>query len=82
MQISLDGGETYVDAPQGVRIVIDDVTVQNRSQSGPGEDSPVGLHINCTHEGVICDAWGGDSNLGTSSEMYEDLVERLVAENE
>ena len=75
MLVSLDGGETFVPATQGVRIVYK-VFV-------PGEDDPGELHLNATTEGIIADLWVSrqehlDHNLGTSSEMLDDVVDRLV----
>lgn len=75
MLVSLDGGETFVPATQGVRIVYK-VFV-------PGEDDPGELHLNATNEGIISDLWVSrdehlDHNLATSSEMLDDVVARLV----
>lgn len=77
IKISLDGGRTFVDAPEGVRVIYDEVMI-------PGEDSSGELHLNLTHEGVISDLWTTrdepiDHNIGTSSEMLDDLVFRLVS---
>jgi hypothetical protein len=74
--VSLDGGKTFVPASSGVRIIYKDVLV-------PGEDAPGELHLNATTEGLISDLWVSreehlDHNLGTSSQMVDDLVERLV----
>jgi hypothetical protein len=76
MKVSLDGGKTFVDAPEGVRVVYDGVLI-------PGEDGTGELHLNLTDEGVISDLWTTrdeplDHNIGTSSELLEDMVERLV----
>lgn len=76
IQVSLDGGETYQDAPSGVRIVYHDMPI-------PGEDANGELHINATEEGLIMDVWATrdeplDHNIGTSSEMSAEIVERLV----
>lgn len=74
--VSLDGGKTFVPAASGVRIIYKDVLV-------PGEDAPGELHLNATPEGLISDLWVTreehlDHNLGTSSELLDDLVVRLV----
>lgn len=76
MKVSLDGGKTFVEVTEGVRVVYEGVMV-------PGEDSPGELHLNLTQEGVVSDLWASreeqlDHNLGTSSQLVEDLVERLV----
>lgn len=74
--VSLDGGKTFMPAPNGIRIIYKGVFV-------PGEDEPGELHLNATTEGLISDLWVTreehlDHNLGTSAQMVDDLVERLV----
>ena len=76
MLVSLDGGQTFVPVTDGVRIIYKNVAV-------PGEDEPGELHLNATSEGLISDLWVSrddllDHNLGTSAQMVDDLVERLV----
>lgn len=76
MFVSLDGGKTFLPATSGVRIIYKNVPV-------PGEDEPGELHLNATSEGVISDLWVSreehlDHNLGTSSELVDDMIERLV----
>lgn len=76
IRISLDGGKTFLDAADGVRIVYDDVLI-------PGDEHGGELHLNLTHEGVISDLWTardapGGQLVGTSCEMVEDVVERLA----
>lgn len=76
MRVSLDGGETFVVAPQGVRVVYADVMV-------PGEADGGSLHVNLTHEGIVSDLWTTreeplDHNVGTRAEMLDDLVSQLV----
>lgn len=78
MKYSIDGGLTYQEAPEGVRVVLEDVMV-------PGEDDGQ-LHINLTNEGIISDIWVTrdeplDHNLGTSSQMYDDMMEAMIEEN-
>lgn len=78
MKISLDGGQTFIEAPEGVRVVYGGVMI-------PGEDGRGELHVNLTHEGVISDLWTTrdeplDHNIGTRAEMLDDLVERLVGD--
>ena len=74
--VSLDGGQTFSPANQGVRIIYTGVPV-------PGEDSPGELHVNATVEGLISDLWVSrdgslDHNLGTCAQSLDDLVEQLV----
>ncbi len=99
MKVSLDGGVTYVEAPEGVRIIYEEVMI-------PNKDDPGELHINATHEGLITDVWVSnpgelhtsitnegsladtwvpnngslDHNAGTSSELVDDIVCRLVGD--
>lgn len=81
MLVSLDGGETWLNAPEGVRVLYEDVDV-------PGEDEPGEYHLNCTHEGLIQDVWVRrrvpgpvDHNIATDSEMVGEIVARLVEES-
>lgn len=85
LSVSLDGGETYQPAKEGVRILYANVPVD-------GEDARGDLHINATHEGLITDVWVTDimsseenpldHNIGSKCELIEDIVYRLVAEND
>ena len=80
MLVSLDGGVTYSPAQEGVRIIYQDILIA-------GEDGKGEVHINATHEGLITDIWTTredplDHNIGTDSIMIEDIVSRLVAEND
>lgn len=79
IRVSLDGGMTFQDANEGVRIVYEGMEV-------PGEDENGQLHLNATHEGLVTDVWVTrdeplDHNIGTSSRLLDDLVADLVAEN-
>lgn len=78
IEVSLDGGVTWAPANSGVRLVYRDILV-------PGEDAPGELHVNATHEGLILDVWvsreGEDHNIGTSSQMLDDVVAAMVEEN-
>lgn len=78
MRVSLDGGESYQDAPNGVRVLWDDLPI-------PGEDEAGELHVNCTEEGLIQDVWvdRGDEphNAGTSSATVDEIVAQLVEDN-
>lgn len=74
MQVSLDGGLTWQDAKQGVYVTYDNLLI-------PGECDNGDLTIRLTHEGVIMDVWTDESNIGTSSEMADEIVQRLVDDN-
>lgn len=80
IKVSLDGGMTFKNANEGVRIVYKGVHI-------PGDDGTGELHLNATHEGLITDVWTTrdeslDHNIGTSSQLIEDLVSDLVEEND
>lgn len=80
IKVSLDGGETFVDAPSGVRIIYSDVEIPNEEATGE-------LHLNATHEGLVSDVWGmrgvcPDQNLGSSSQLIEDMVYDLVGDTD
>lgn len=68
LQVSLDGGETFLPAREGVRVIV--------KEQGSEED-PVDLHLNVTHEGVVMDLWAGDDLVGTEAALHEDIVGRL-----
>lgn len=76
IKVSLDGGLTYQEAQQGVRVIYACVDVQ-------GEDAQGELHLNVTREGVIADVWVSreehlDHNIGSRAEFLDDLVLDLV----
>lgn len=78
MKVSLDGGETYQPAPEGVRII-----VEATPHTTPGGLSRRELHANFTHEGLILDVWEDDdgdlwNNIGTRADMVDDIVNRLI----
>ena len=80
MEVSLDGGDTWQLAPEGVRIAYKGVMIDGKD--GTGE-----VHLNCTHEGVITDIWATreeplDHNIGTDCVLIDDIVSRLVNEND
>lgn len=79
IKYSIDGGKTWLDAPQGVRVSFEHRDI-------PGEDGDGDLHVNCTDEGIIMDVWctkdGEDYNVGTSSEMADEIIARLVEAND
>jgi len=79
IRYSVDGGETYNLAPEGVRLQYTDVPV-------PGEDENGEFYLNATHEGLIMDVYVSreshlDHNIGTSSELLNDIAGRLVDAN-
>lgn len=78
IEISLDGGQTYDPAPEGFRVIYNDVMVN-------GEDEDGELQFNFTGEGMITDLWVSregrlDHNIGTDSEMIEDIQGRLIGD--
>lgn len=78
--VSLDGGVTYRPAPDGVRIIYQGVMID-------GEDGRGEVHVNATHEGLITDVWTTrdeplDHNIGTDSVTINDIVARLVGDND
>lgn len=80
MKVSLDGGVTWLEAKEGVRIIYEGVPVD-------GEDGLGEVHVNATHEGLITDIWTTrdeplDHNIGTDAVLIEDIVSRLVSEGE
>lgn len=73
-EVSLDGGQTWQPMHDAVRIVV-------RDCFAPGEDVDCELHIHVTSEGVIQDVWTQENesrNIGTSSQMFSEIVEQLV----
>lgn len=79
ISITLDDGKTWIPCPDGLRVNIEKQWID-------GEDSQGDLVFNFTHEGVITDIWTQteaevDSNVGTYSEMYSEIITKLVAEN-
>ncbi|MEB0032894.1 hypothetical protein QN372_19270 [Undibacterium sp. RTI2.1] len=84
--VSLNGGQNFIAAKEGVRIIYQNVMVD-------GEDGRGELHINATHEGLISDVWTdgicdqpgstpSDYNIGTESSTIDDIVHRLVTAND
>ena len=76
LEISLDGGQTWVKAPEGVRVVYREVDV-------PGEDTYGELHVNLTPEGIIKDVWVNredilDHNIATAAATVDEIVAQLV----
>ena len=75
MKISLDNGVTYVEIEQ-VRVIFDDLEVGNLL--------PAELHINITDEGIITDVWRTDvdANFATQSESAQEIIDRLVQDQD
>lgn len=80
LQVSLDGGITYLPATQGVRVVYNRLDL-------PGEDELGQMHVNLTSEGVIYDLWVTRDpedplghNIGTANAPIADLIGDMVAE--
>ena len=88
--ISIDGGKTWIEAKQGVRVTVGPLPVFSGC---PGEDNEKGdLLFNFTGEGLITDVWADvivvdvplqmkTENPGTSSATYTEIAERLVEAN-
>lgn len=77
IKVSIDGGLTWQDAPQGVKIMYDGLL-------DPVEDfEDCSLLVNATDEGLIMDVWAEQREaepIGTSSEMAQEIVDRIVHE--
>lgn len=78
--VSLDGGQRFLPAPSGVRMIFRNIEID-------GEDGFGELHLNATHEGLITDIWTSreehlDHNIGTDSQLVSDIVTRLVSLND
>lgn len=76
MRFSLDGGVTWLDAPHGLLVNIEDALI-------PREDERGLVSLNFTSEGLIKDIWVSreetlDHNIATSSVLYEDLVSAMI----
>jgi hypothetical protein len=50
IKVSVDGGESFVDANQGVRIIYEGVSIPDEDEVGTAR-----LHLHATHEGLISD---------------------------
>lgn len=71
MLVSLDGGVTYSEAPEGVRVIHDLEFV-------PGEDGPGSLHLNLTVEGMISDVWTETTNIATKSQSFDEMTQEMI----
>jgi hypothetical protein len=80
MQVSLDDGETWEPAPQGVKVIYPDVEI-------PGQEHPGSLHVKLTTEGIVKDLWvdpkgdGQDYVQATDSQMLDVIISELVEED-
>ena len=79
IEVSLDGGATWIKAPEGVRLVYREVNV-------PGEDTFGELHVNCTHEGIIKDVWVNredvlDLNIATASATVDEIGANMIEDD-
>lgn len=74
VEITLNGVKTCIPCPEGLRVNIEKLDVSDDSQGD--------LVFNFTHEGVITDCWGSGfvDLLGTSAEMYSDIIDRISVE--
>ena len=68
MKISTDGGETWIDVEQ-LRVL--------QPVDNP-ENLEAEIAFNFTQEGLITDVWVENVCEGTSSEMYQEIGDRLV----
>lgn len=80
MLVSLDGGETFVPARNGVRVIYQNIMLDE-------DDTPGEVHVNLTSEGLITDIWekkGGllDQNVGTACRLLDDVVADLISAQE
>ena len=78
IKVSLDGGLTFQEATEGVRVVYEGVDIPGDDEDGTGE-----LHVTVSHEGLVTDVWSTlheplDYNIGTSSVLIDDLVSDLT----
>jgi hypothetical protein len=74
--VSLDGGQTFLPAPSGVRLVRTKVISEEN-------EAECELHFNFTGEGLVSDVWSdqpkdANDNVATLSETFEEMVERLI----
>lgn len=75
LTFSVDGGITWNQAPDGVRVI---------HKTTDANDDKVEIQINPTHEGVITDIWHVNDESGpiaTEASQYDDIVARLVGDS-
>jgi hypothetical protein len=73
LQVSLDGGSTYIEAPEGVRVII--------HEAGEDDDSLLDLHItiDSSCEGIVTDLIAHVDTDGTGSLSACYPIDQLVA---
>jgi hypothetical protein len=76
LKISLDGGRTWVAAPEGIRILYD-----RFGDNGWTYREPDQLQIHCTTEGVILDALHFGDVVGSEAATWDERIDALVEEN-
>lgn len=75
IQVSLDGGITWLEAPDGVRVIVPDLTILDEEEDEHGCE----LIVNLTLEGIVVDAVSDffDGNdpivVGTRCETYDEI---------
>lgn len=74
MKISLDDGKTWVDA-SNVRVIKD---FDPHIDTDNDEEIVAELHFNFTQEGLVTDVYVNNVCDGTSSELYQEMGDRLV----
>lgn len=72
MLVSLDGGQSYQPAPDGVRVIYRDILVGEAGRDGE-------VHINLTEEGMAVDGWSivdgaPDELIGSKWSTLDDLT--------
>ena len=82
IQVSIDGGITFIDAPSGVIVHHKAIPLVVDGEDGHGE-----IHITHSTEGVITDVWGTradplDTHLGTESRDHDSIVDDLTDEDD
>lgn len=78
--VSLDAGKTFIPAANGVQIVFKGVIID-------GEDGRGELHLNVSNCRITTDIWTTreeplDHNIGSDRVDIDDIVARLVSEND
>lgn len=78
MEVSLDGGVTWVAVKEGVRVVYRHLFI-------PGEDGRGELQVNLTSEGIVKDVWvekgDGYPNIATSSVTVDEILLQMVEDD-
>jgi hypothetical protein len=81
MLVSLDGGLTFQEAKQGVRVLYREVPFSLHDEETEGD-----VLFNFSEEGIITDLWmadseealGGQVNIATEGETVDELANRLI----